>query len=288
MSVLGTVKTDGRETFHVNIRVRAGEQLREARTSLGITTREVEEYSRKIAEIEGNEEFYLSNAWLTQIENKLSVPSIYKLYSLSIIYRLKYTDLLHLYGVDLEKIGKLQLSTPLQKTHLTNLEVYDKDHAISFPVRFDQGFRLEKTNLISRMVEVWGDVPIALLETLDLRAGLYGYIGMEDFTLFPLLRPGSFVQIDGRQNKILSGPSRTEFDRPIYFIELRDEYACTWCDLRGSTLTLVPHPLSPCGIRQVSYPDQAEIVGRVTAVAMRIVRDVNSPTAESPKLPARS
>ena len=66
---------------------RPGDQLRELRNRLGVTTREVEELSRKLAERTGNDEYYISNAWLTQLENKDSVPSIYKLFSLSVIYR---------------------------------------------------------------------------------------------------------------------------------------------------------------------------------------------------------
>ncbi len=254
--------------------MRAGQPLKELRKRLGITTREVEKWSRKIAEGENVEEFYVSNAWLTQIENTQSVPSVYKLYSLSVIYRMKFTDLLLLYDVDLEKISRYQLATPLDKTHLTTLDVYDKDRAVTFPVYFDHGFRLEKTNLLSRMVEVWGEVPISLIQRLDLRHGLYGYIGLEDYIMYPLLRPGSFIQIDGSQRKVEVSPWRTEFDRPIYFVELRDGYACSWCDLQGSRLTLLPHPLSPNAIRQFAFPSEAEIVGRVTAVAMRLVNPV--------------
>ena len=55
---------------------------------MGITTRDVADLSQKIAEREGNSEFTISNAWLTQIENSDSVPSIFKLYSLSAIYRI--------------------------------------------------------------------------------------------------------------------------------------------------------------------------------------------------------
>ena len=81
--------------------MRPGEQLRELRNRFGMTTREVEEFSRSIAEDRQNEEFYISNAWLTQLENKNSVPSIYKLYSLSVIYRTKFNDLLVVFGIDL-------------------------------------------------------------------------------------------------------------------------------------------------------------------------------------------
>jgi transcriptional regulator with XRE-family HTH domain len=268
--------------------MRPGEQLKEMRIRLGITTREVEEHSRKIADAEGNDDFYISNAWLTQIENKQSIPSIHKLYSLSIIYRIKFTGLFKLFGVDLEKIGRYQLATPLPKTHLTTLEVYDGDRTVTFPIRFDQGFRPEKTGLLSRMVEIWGEVPIALIQHLDIRHSQYGYIGLEDYALYPLLRPGSFVQIDNRLNKVSPSVYRTEFDRPIYFIELRDGYACSWCELRGNQLTLLPHPLSPCSTRQFACPTEAEIVGRVTAVAMRIVNFGGQHLDAPARLPGRS
>src|SRR6202790_5886081 len=191
------------------------EELKEIRLRLGITTRDVADFSQKIGEAEGNPEYHISNAWLTQVENSDSVPSIFKLYSLSSIYRIKFTDLLLLYGVDLQHLVKHQMSAPLPNTHLTTLEVYDTEKTISFPVRFDRSFDVDNTNLLSRMVEVWGEVPIALIQHLDIRHSLYGYIGLEDLTLYPLLRPGSFVQIDPRVRKVQPFPSRTEADRPI-------------------------------------------------------------------------
>src|SRR5712675_872501 len=103
------------------------EQLKSIRSRLGITTREVADFSQKIAEAEGNPEFHISNAWLTQIENSDSVPSVFKLYSLSSIYRIKFSDVLLLYGVDLQNLIKHQMSAPLPNTHLTTLEVYDTE-----------------------------------------------------------------------------------------------------------------------------------------------------------------
>ncbi len=252
----------------------SGDRLKRLRTSLGITTRGVEERSRRVAKQEGNEEFYISNAWLTQIENRHSLPSIYKIISLSIIYRIGLPDLLLIFGVDLEKIAKYQSLTQLDRTHLTNLQVYGSDRSITFPVRFDPGFTLERTSLLSRMVETWGEVPIAVIQHLDLRHSQYGYIGLEDYTMYPLLRPGTFVQVDEGVNRIQKSSWRTEFDRPIYFVELRHGYACSWCEMNGNQLSLVPHPLSPAAIRHFNYPNEAEIVGRVTAVAMRIVDEV--------------
>ena len=139
--------------------MRPVEQLREIRNRLGITTREVEEFSRTIAEDSQNEEFYISNAWLTQLENKKSVPSTYKLYSLSVIYRTKFNDLLAVFGIDSNAITRYQLALPLQNTHLALVESPNPEKAIMFPVRFDKSFILEKTSLLARMVEVWARFP---------------------------------------------------------------------------------------------------------------------------------
>ena len=173
--------------------MRPGDQLRELRNRLGVTTREVEEFSRTIAEDRQNEEFYISNAWLTQLENKNSVPSIYKLYSLSVIYRTKFHDLLGIFGIDLNASSRYQLALPLQKTHLTSYEVPDAEKAITFPVRFDKSFSLETTSLISRMVEVWGEIPIALLAVASAAAWNEIADAVPRAKLFSLLDHGNQV-----------------------------------------------------------------------------------------------
>ena len=100
---------------------------------------------------------------------------------------------------------------------------------------------------------------------------LYGYVGTEDFTLDPVIRAGSLVQIDPRQTKIVKGVWPSEHARPVYFFELRDNrYACCWCEQEGNRLLLVPSPLSPVQIRLLRYPQDVEVVGRVTGVAMQI------------------
>jgi hypothetical protein len=89
--------------------------------------------------------------------------------------------------------------------------------------------------------------------------------------------PDSFVEIDARQKKIKPGNWQNEFDRPIYFVELRDSYMCSWCEIDAGRLMLIPCPHSRGQIRQVRYPGDADIVGRVTAVTMRIAASQDEP-----------
>jgi hypothetical protein len=59
---------------------------------------------------------------------------------------------------------------------------------------------------------------------------------------------------------------------------IRDRYVCSWCELHGSQLILVPTPQSRGQARHIRYPGDATIVGRVTAVTMRIAEARESST----------
>src|SRR5712691_7032821 len=97
--------------------MRPGEELKEIRARAGITTREVEAFSKTIADAEGNQEFLMSNAWLAQIENEeKALPSIYKFFTLASIYGVSYTELLAFYGVDTKKVKKYHAELPIAKT----------------------------------------------------------------------------------------------------------------------------------------------------------------------------
>lgn len=249
-----------------------GERLKQIRTKLGITTREVALFSRSVAEAEHNNEFLVSGPWLTQIENERSaLPSIYKLFTLASIYGLSYSNLLSLYGVDIAKVNAFHARMPIAKTHLAEFESAATSPAsLELPVRFDAGLNMSQTNLLSRMIETWGRVPLEFVQHLDLRHRLYGFVGLKDFTLYPLLKPGSFVEINPELRSPKPRPARSEFDRPIFFIDLRAEYACSWCELIDDKLLLIAHPLSPVKTRAFAYPKDAEIIGQVTGVAMRV------------------
>lgn len=249
----------------------AGERLRALRLRLGMTTRQVERLSHQIAETKNNQEFYISHAWLTNIETGEFTPSVYKLYSLSAIYRHKFSDLLGVFGLNLGELSKDILSIRLPTTHLIGKAVDVEGESLKVPTNLGEEFQLEKTSLVSRMIQNWGKVPLSVISHLNFASALYGYIGLEDFTLYPLLRPGSFVEIDSRQKKIRPVQWQTEFERPIYFVELHGAYVCSWCEMDGDQLIVVPHPQSHKEVRRFKYRAEAEIVGRVTAVAMRLL-----------------
>ncbi len=260
------------QTTSAMLTARAGLKLKQIRERLSMTLRQVEEASLEISDAERNSEYIVSTARLNQIENDGSLPSVYKLYSLAVIYKLSVEEVLGLYGINLGKMEEHRQVARQTKTHLFTAEVGDPARPIRFPVRFDPGFRPEKSVFLSRVIELWGEIPAGLLATLDLKKYRYGYIGLEDRMMFPLLRPGSIVQLDDTRRRIANSGWLTEHDRPIYFFELRYSYECCWCFQHGREVTLLPHPLSPCGPRVIRIPDDGEVLGQVVGVAMRIVQ----------------
>jgi transcriptional regulator with XRE-family HTH domain len=254
-----------------------GGKLKELRNSLGLTIREVQERSKGIAAQQNNLEYLISHAWLTGIENGNGVPSIFKFYTLGVIYGRPVRELVGYYDVRIGDIGRDHAKFSAPRTHLLGISNGTDSETVTVPLRFRGEMALESTNLLSKLVAIWGDIPVALVEGLNPRQALYGYVGLKDFTLFPLIRPGSFVQIDVNQRKIHAGPSRMMEDRPVYFVELRRGYACGWCEMWNGQLLVVPHPMSPMRTRQFAWPGEAEIVGRVTGVAMRIAETAPDP-----------
>jgi transcriptional regulator with XRE-family HTH domain len=260
----------------------AGRRLRAERLRARLSTRAVQKLSLQIAQEKGdNQDYYISHGWLTEVENGKFTPSIYKLYSLSLIYKCSYLKIMEFFGINVLDTPSEQRLVSLPHTHLIGSNLELPGQTIMLPLELRRNVELAKTNLVSRMFDAWGGIPVALLQQMNLRECLCGYIGLEDYTLYPLIRPGSFVEIDERQSRVKPGNWQNEFDRPIYFVELRNGYACSWCELNGSQLMLIPSPQSRGQVRQLRYPSEADIVGRVTAVTMRVADALGDQIRES-------
>ncbi len=245
-----------------------GYKLRRLREQLGFTVREVESASLRISARHKNEDFAIPLSRLSDIEKKGVIPSIYRLYSLSVIYRRDLLELLTWFGIDTNDVAAdLRLSHP-PRSHVS--DAFANSTMLQVPLALDPGFDAQKTMNLGRMIQQWGLVPLNYLSVMLPENYSYGYIGTEDLTMFPLLLPGSFVQIDEKRNQVEQRAWRSEDERPIYFVETREGFVCTWCSIVQDKLILQPHPLSPVAPRTVRHPQDAEILGQVVGVAMRL------------------
>ncbi|WP_031499256.1 helix-turn-helix domain-containing protein [Bryobacter aggregatus] len=246
----------------------AGQKLRKARERLGLKFREVEVASQRIAERHSNEEYSIGLSRLSEIENKGVLPSLFRLYSLATIYRLDFLEVLSWYGIALDE----------QATD-ANLHGLEQTHSIHFaptgfgevqaPLSLDPGVDLRQTTFLSRVVTRWGALPLQMLNQLDTKRKHYAFLGTEDWSMYPILRPGSLLLIN-ETNKIVNSGWADEWDRPIYFLEHRHGYECGWCHLDRDRLMVISHPSAAEAPKVYLYPNEIEVVGRVVGVAMEL------------------
>jgi transcriptional regulator with XRE-family HTH domain len=240
----------------------AGSRLKRVREKLGLTFRDVERLSQEIADRRDNADFCIALSRLADIENKGTLPSIYRLYSLCAIYRLDFCGVLAWYGVPAGEIAGDALQTRLEKTHPVLLKAIEPDPARGCATEVDPA----RTSYLGRLSRPW-PVPLDLWSGFELRHHRYGLVGWEDWSMHPILQPGALVLIDESRRKVAVTGWRDEMERPIYFLEHRQGYLCGWCSLMDDQILVLPHPASPQAPQIFSYPREIEIVGQVVAVA---------------------
>jgi transcriptional regulator with XRE-family HTH domain len=242
-----------------------GLKLKRARERLKLTFREVERASQTIAAARGTDDFAIPLSRLADIENKGTLPTIHRLYTLSAIYRLDLDEVLRWYGVPREHFAADAARVGLGATHVIG---FRPNASVEVPLGLDREVDLEQTTFLSHLVQRWGKLPLSLIGALDLGQYRYGFIGLEDWTMHPLLPPGSLVAIDENRRKIAAAGWTSELDRPIYFLEHREGYRCGWCSLADGRLTLQPHPASHRVPEAFDFPAGIEVIGQVVGVAM--------------------
>jgi len=227
----------------------------------------VEQASQEIAARRGSDEFSIALSRLADIENKGTLPGIFRLYTLCAIYRLDFAEVMRWYGVNLDNLPSEVVQIQLNETHVVE---FGAGRGIPCPAPPDVEIDLTRTSFLSHILRRWGKTPLTFLHGVDLNKHRYGFIGLEDWSMYPLLYPGALVVIDESRRKIAQSGWTNEFDRPIYFLEHRDGYMCGWCSLHEGTLLVQPHPASQQRPTAFAFQTEIDVLGQVTGVAMRL------------------
>jgi transcriptional regulator with XRE-family HTH domain len=252
-----------------NIMEEAGQKLRRVRERLNLRVRDVEQASIKIAEKYKNDEFAVLINRISEIENRGLVPTLFKLYSLCAIYRLDFQEVLEWYGINLSALPTDAMFAEISRTHAVGFPGNIAGD-VMLPLALDPGLDLRRTTYLSRMIQRWGRLPLMFLDALDLKTHRYAFIGTDDWFMYPILQPGSFVMIDESKRKIEKSGWTNEFERPIYFFEHRQGWICGWCSQIDDKVILQPHPASGCDPEVLAYPNEVDLIGQVSGVAMRL------------------
>jgi hypothetical protein len=246
-----------------------GQQLKKIREKLLLKYRDVSEASQRIARQHDNSEFVVGLSRLADIENKGTVPSIYRLYSLGVIYGVEMNYLLEIFGVTVAQMPADSMRLAFPRTREALFDPAGRT-PVEIPVSAEAAVEFRSTTYLSRQLHRWGKLPIVLLQSFDLRKQRYAFIGTDDWTMHPMIKPGSFVQIDESKRTIKRDTWAHDYERPIYFLEHRHGFRCGWCTLSDQWLIVQSHPASAAPPEIFKYPGDVDVIGQVVGVAMRL------------------
>ena len=246
-----------------------GQRIKKIREKLLLKYRDVAEASQRIARQHGNSEFAIGLSRLADIENKGTVPSIYRLYTLGAIYGIEMNQLLAIFGVNVGQMSadSMRLGFPRTRQALFHP---DGRTPVEVPVNLESVSEFRTTTYMSRQIHRWGKLPVLLLQSLDLRKQRYAFIGTDDWSMHPMIRPGSFVQIDEAKRTIKRDAWVHDYEKPIYFLEHRKGFRCGWCTLSDHWLIVQSHPASATPPEIFKFPGEVDVLGQVVGVAMRL------------------
>jgi len=123
----------------------------------------------------------------------------------------------------------------------------------------------DPASAMRRMLSAWSDIPLLLMLDVDWERGPLVLIGLSDRMMWPLLPPGSLLQLDQKVRTIADG-SWLEFERPIYLIEVKGKFYCCHAQRRGETLRLISHSESPSPPSTFVALKEAKVCGQVTPI----------------------
>jgi transcriptional regulator with XRE-family HTH domain len=239
-------------------RIRALRALREERS---IKPSDIERFTRSIASVKQNADFYVSHATLADIEAG-SIPSIYKLFSLAACLKISFYELLLAFGIDPNELADATESRDRVPNGLPGARTGELPARLR--AEFTSVFAAEETTLLRLQPRDFESLPWILQGRMDPLRFRYALIGSKDDSMGDLLPPHSLAEVDTLQNKVQVFSWRTLRERPIYLVWHNGGHACRWCQLDSKEIILLSHPSSQNPARRFKMPGEVVIVGRVT------------------------
>jgi hypothetical protein len=123
----------------------------------------------------------------------------------------------------------------------------------------------DPANATTRLLTVWSNIPLLLMLDVDWEHGPLVLVGLTDYMMWPLLPPGSLLQLDSKIRRVAEG-SWTEFDRPIYLVEYNDRFYCCHALRQRQTLLLISHAESPSPPSTPIPFKEARVRGQLTPI----------------------
>jgi len=245
-----------------------GRRLGVLRRQQGLSLRDVADRTKTIAKRRSDPRWKVSSSWLGRIEREGHSIAHVKLQALSEALGVAYGDL-----IDVPTDGEPEFVPPGYPevpasawnwlAHHEGALIPPEHWAAQFPV----------TTLLPSRTQLRDPVLRRVLNHSRNRERLYGVLGSKDFTLVPVVNPGTLVEIDATVRSIcLERVFYSVYERPIYFLRSHDGYACGWCELdeKQEWLSLIPSARASSSHPRWRYRQDVEVIGQVIRACGRL------------------
>jgi hypothetical protein len=123
----------------------------------------------------------------------------------------------------------------------------------------------DSSSATHQLLLAWTDVPLLMMLDVDWERGPLVLVGLEDLMMWPLLPPGSLLQLNQKRRKITEG-RWSEFERPVYLIEYAGKFYCCYAQRKGENLLLISHDESPIRPITAVPSKNARVRGELTPI----------------------
>lgn len=246
-----------------------GELLRRTRRKLNLSLRQVSSLTRRIADLLGNEMYFVSQSSLSDYEASEVAPRhIHKALSLCALCGIAFSRFLAVIGIASNDAGVI----PMPDYFVTRVF-----GPASLPASQEEQ-EIEPVGFLSQLLQQSKDVPFFLRESLpaicglsDISLGNFFWIGGERTALNPYLENGLIAIVNRRKKKPIHFLSKPLWQQPVYALLKRDgTYFCACCGLENSTIVVHPYSAQFYRLPQLRYHQDVEVMGQLVTIVRKI------------------
>jgi len=243
------------------------ELIRVSRMRTGLSFRQASEASERIAQTLRDRKYFASISTLSDYETLTALPrQVQKIITLSILYSIRFWDLLHAANVNFESedgdaLPDRLIPRPDPPQHLAAADITTTDKHSG------------QVHFLSDLFSRWEEVPVTMINGLTgLSSKSFSlsdvfWVGGDQNPMHPFLARAIFVAISRYKRKPPQSTARALWDQPIYLLLMRDgSYICACCTVQQDQLVVYPYSTKPFTPRKFRNGIDVEVIGQVTAI----------------------
>lgn len=244
-----------------------GPLLRRARLRMGISFRAASAISRELANVLGDERYFIASGSLSDYEALNGPPRhFHKIVTFCVAYSLRLSTIFEMLGLRLQEAG--------QEAMPDRLMGRPSPAATEADAETDEA---ESAGFIGSLAAELEEIPFFLRGSLNVLCGLtrpslkdFFWIGGTRSALHPHLAGGLLALVNRQQKKPNDCDSIPLWQQPLYVILKRDgTYLCGCCSRENNSLIVHSYP---GGVhRRDQFRNRgAEVIGKIAAVVRRL------------------